>query len=374
MKNLKIITTILFCLVAFSCKKSNIGNSSDSIFNIYKATVNQHEGLLADVFDPSTKCKTYFYGNFNDSGVPKDVKSIVLEFSNTDTLYNYILDDNNRIYLSYGSLKNGTKLNNVVKINYQNDDSASVNIYDYNWTNNTDSLIKQVTINYRNNTATTTYGRLGQVLGGDDLQDFQQEVNDISIKFRKYLFNGAIAVDGVLGGICIIGALGTVGTIGVACLAFSSLSTVLILFGDQIKNANAATLIPNTNPNAPISPTAVSAIIPNPIGTPTNPRGHTGKVLYYALSCFSGCIGSSGVGTQIRVEIANANQEIIASGTATVRDYTSPIPTNCDAGQPGDLVLTLPIGGYYTTIYIGSNVAYYSNVYITENGCNIVSL
>lgn len=372
MKNLRILTTILFCLVAFSCKKSNIGNSSDPIFNIYKASASQHEGLLADVFDPSTKCKTYFYGNFNDSGVPKDVKSIVLEFNNTDTLYNYILDDNNRIYLTYGSLKNGTKLNNVVKITYPNNDSAFINLYNYNWSNNSDSLIKQISINYTANSAVTTYGRLSQNLGGDDLSEFQNDIYQIKDQHKKYLFNGLITVNGVIGGICIIGSLPTFGGAGAFCAAFGIISTALILFQPQL--SDAATLIPNTNPNVPNNPTSASAIIPKPIGTPGNPSGHTGKVLYYALSCYSGCTGSGGVGTQIRVEIENSNHELVASGSATVRDSSTPIPTNCNAGQVGDLVLILPIGGYYTTVYVGSNVAYYSNVYITENGCNIVSL
>ena len=371
MKNLKIITTILFCLVVFSCKKSNIGNSSDPIFNIYKATANQHEGLLADVFDPSTKCKTYFYGNFNDSGVPKDVKSIVLEFSNTDTLYNYILDDNNRIYLTYGSLKNGTKLNNVVKITYPNNDSAFINLYNYNWSNNSDSLIKQISINYTTNSAVTTYGRLSQNLGGDDLSEFQNNINQIKDQNKKYLFNGLITVDGVIGGICIIGSFASFGGAGAFCAAFGVISTALILFQPQL--SNAATLIPNTNPNVPNNPTSASAIIPNPIGSPNFPVGSTGRLSLYATECYSGCVGAVGVGNSLVVDVYVDINNILATTNVTIQN--SSFVAVC--GGSGTSTLTLPVGNYSLHVYVAGNPngglwGYGSAVY--ANDCTLVSL
>lgn len=262
----------------FSCKKDKSDTNNKPIIHIYKGTPNKEDGLQADVYDPNTKFTTYFYGSFNSNGIPDNIKSMVLENSQSDTLYNYVFDNNNRLLISYGSLKNGTKLNSMAKMTYLSADSAFANFYNYNWANSTDSLIRQITINYADSTATTTYGRFSQILCcDDDLEGFQQEVDDLANEWKKKLVNGIYIVDGILGGLCILAAIAaapptagaSVGAAGWLCGSFTAASVATTPPPGSI--GNAATLPPNTNAHAPASPTKDK--VPNPIGTPENPGG-----------------------------------------------------------------------------------------------------
>jgi len=340
-----------------SCKKSQQENSinSDKVF-FYENSPNNTDGLIAEVQLSKENANAFIYGTSDSTGSPAHIKSMVYKINNNDTVYNFVFDNLNRVKIVYAKLNNNN-LNQLIKFDYLTNDTVVTNIYKYNWITQTDSLLYQ--FKGKGSDQTKTYGArfsLSNLFKGD--------ANAIVTAFIIVgLVYAGLPTAIYAAGVWITGST-TAGIFGGALTAITLVAST----------SGAQEYQPIKNPAAPISPTSASAIIPNPVGTPTNPVGSTGKVLYYALSCYSGCTGSSGVGTQIRVEIANVNHEIIASGTATVRDYTSPIPTNCDAGQPGDLILTLPTGGYYTTIYIGSNVAYYSNVYITEDGCNIVSL
>ncbi|QQR99016.1 MAG: fibrobacter succinogenes major paralogous domain-containing protein [Sphingobacteriales bacterium] len=119
--------------------------------NIYKDEANKEDGLLADVYDAETQYKTHFYGSYNDKGIPKEIKSIVLENKNSDTVYNYILDENKKIYLAYPSLKNGTKLGSVNKID-EDDSLLTINFFDYNWSNQTDVFIESYSFDINEDT------------------------------------------------------------------------------------------------------------------------------------------------------------------------------------------------------------------------------
>ncbi len=100
----------------------------------------------------------------------------------------------------------------------------------------------------------------------------------------------------------------------------------------------------------------------------------TGKVLYHARESFPGGGGIYTKDRQIRVDVSDINGKLIASGTATVLDFASPVSTTCNGGQTGDLTLILPPGGYYTKMYQNNAGIYQSNVFITANGCIILPL
>lgn len=351
MKNLKITLITFICIFAFACKKEKIEDTTKAIY--YKNSPNSLDNLMIEVNMPEKNSVAYFYGSSDSLGAPSTVNSISYKVNSNDTIVNFILDDEKRPQIIYFSNNSGTKLNQLIKFEYISSDSTIISIYNYNWQNNTDSLLFQS--RGKGDKAIKTYGLR--------LNSTTDIGTDILLAFGATGLS--IAAVALLPGILFAAAGYTLGQ--------SALAGVITAATFIASNSHAnQQLQTQTNPNAPLSPT--SGFIPNPTGTPTNPTGNKGKVLFYALSCYSGCTGSGGVGTQIRVEIENSNHELVASGSATVRDYSTPIPANCSAGQAGDLVLTLPVGGYYTTVYVGSSVAYYSNVYITENGCNIVSL
>lgn len=232
---------------------------SESPVNIYKGESNSNDGLQADVSDGDYK--TYFYGDFHQNGSPKNIKSIVLEKKQSDTLYNFLVDNQHRIYMAYTSLKNGNKLSRLVKMNFVDDNNAFMNFYDYNWNNNTDILVKQIAVNYENQTAISTYGKF------DDDDEFMFSTNEI----KKFL----IKHSGIIGGVAIVAtALTCGGSAGLACgPALLAVSTAVMILKSNIVKAD--TLNPNL-PSHPQSP--ASEAIPNPTGTPSDPIGYQVKL------------------------------------------------------------------------------------------------
>lgn len=260
MKIVKIFLFLAILISFFSCNKDDDQEIiSESPVNIYKGESNSNDGLQADVTEGDYK--TYFYGDFHQNGSPKNVKSIVLEKKLSDTLYNFLVDNQHRIYMAYTSLKNGNKLSRLVKMDFVDDNNAFMNFYDYNWNDNTDVLVKQIAVNYENQTAISTYGKFG------DDDEFMFSTSEI----KKFL----IKHSGIVGGVAIVAtALTCGGSAGLACgPALLAVSTAVMLLNSNIVKAD--TLNPNL-PSHPQSPT--NGTIPNPKGTPSDPTNDYGLI------------------------------------------------------------------------------------------------
>lgn len=263
MYNLKILIIALICVIFFSCKKENQERSPEfNVINVYGNLPNKTDALLADVYDASNSTTTYFYGSFNNNGVPKDIKSLILENKSSDTLLHYILDNSNRVTIAYSSLKNSTKLNTVIKMDYSVANQVTLSLYSYNWLNNLDTLIKQITYDYINNTGTIVYGKIKTQTKSDDFE--ANELNPLKngMLTNERIFGAAIFVSI---GVCIVAP-----PICPTAAGFIIGSTIL-LSGQIAKSAELKTI---QNPIAPQSPT--SSLIPNPTGTPANPTGIPG--------------------------------------------------------------------------------------------------
>lgn len=250
----------------FSCKKesSNLLMESNSI-NVYRNTQNKSDTLIADVYDSTSKITTYFYGGSNNNGVPKDIKSLILEKKGSDTLHHYIFDSLNRIITVYSSLKNGTKLNIVIKMNYSSiADIVTVSFYNYNWITKLDTLKNQITYDYSNSSGLVTFG---DDFTKSEKDDFIKDIENIkkSLYTKEKMFGAAIFVSL---GVCLVSK-------AVCPIAFASLlGTTTLLSGQIAKGAELKTV---QNPTAPKSPS--SQFIPNPISSPLNlkPKYFFGK-------------------------------------------------------------------------------------------------
>lgn len=262
MKLLKNILFYLFSiLIIISCsKEEDLVEEDISVVNIYENSPNTVDDLIADTYDANSKSYVYYYGSFNNNGIPEKLKSLVLNKKNSDTLHHYVLDEFKRIKIAYSSLKNGNKLSNIVKFNYQNNSTCKISIHNYDWLNNTDLLLKEFECNYITNTSILTYGRTMSQSESDDFE--QNELNPFKngMITNKHIFGAAVFVSA---GVCFVAP-------PICPTAAGFIIGSAILFSGQITKASELKTI--KNPLAPISPSTQT--LPNPTGTPTYPGGY----------------------------------------------------------------------------------------------------
>ncbi len=260
MKKLKILSILLFGILAFACKKdNNIEKDDDFTKNLifYLNTPNNSDGLLIEAKDTSSNGIIYYYGSSNSEGKIDKIQSIVYKRNKeSDTLINFVLDKQKRPYLIFLSKKsNGENLNYITKIEYLNNDSIKLNLYNYNWTTQQDSLIAQYICN--DSSITQTYGNARIA---DEIDDIKKQGDEIVKGFMKLLPPLIATV--------FTGSLFLLAGFAIAPAAFAAIITTSVFV-----LASPPKYTINTNLNVPASPTAVGAIIPKPIGTPENPNG-----------------------------------------------------------------------------------------------------
>lgn len=319
MKFLKKSLTVLSIFLIASCSKKGsndlenppkIEDIAKTEVNVYKGVANSNDGLQGHIYDQENKAHTYIYGSFNQYGNPKKVKSIIVEKSSTDTIYNYLFDENNRLNIAYASLKNGNKINQLLKIDYLDNDKANVNVYEYNWNTGVDVLIKQYQIDYVNSTQTNTYSKIGSINDQNNLNKIhsinQYEIGYVNVTGTTIYSNATssndennldeyeYSIEAVLsdlkkqknrGVIIFGGSVLIISTIAGGLPGFVACSVALALFVPKIAKADA---LQTTRPNYPISPT--NSAIPNPTGTPQNPIGAqliigSWKITFVTNSC-----------------------------------------------------------------------------------------
>jgi hypothetical protein len=157
MRNLKLISILLFTFFAFSCKKDKTSTTNKQAeLTVYKNTANSNDELMATYYDPNTSSTSYIYGSTNSVGRGTVAKSMVYEREGNDTLINIILDADSRPFFLYASTRSGVKINQLFKFEYVNGDSIKVSFYKYNWLDGTDSLMAQYVS--KDNNGRTLYG------------------------------------------------------------------------------------------------------------------------------------------------------------------------------------------------------------------------
>lgn len=260
----KMLSISMVLLFLSSCKKETNDQNTEpvikesNIISVYKNPQNKVDALLANVYDSSSKTTTYFYGASNTNGVPKDIKSLILEKKGSDTLHHYILDSLNRVIIAYSSLKNGTKLNTIIKMSYATTaDVVLVSFYSYNWETRLDTLKNQISYDYTNSFGIVT---LGDDFTQPEKDDFVIEIEKLikEIYTNKRIFGAAIFISA---GVCVLSR-----SVCPIAAGFIMGSTIL-LKGQIAKGTELQTV---QNPNVPQSPT--TQFIPNPISSPQNKK------------------------------------------------------------------------------------------------------
>lgn len=326
MKNLKITLIAITCIFAFACKKEKIEDTTKAIY--YKNSPNSLDNLMIEVNMPEKNSVAYFYGSSDSLGAPSTVNSISYKVNSNDTIVNFILDDEKRPQIIYFSNNSGTKLNQLIKFEYISSDSTIISIYNYNWQNNTDSLLFQS--RGKGDKAIKTYGLR--------LNSTTDIGTDILLAFGATGLS--IAAVALLPGILFAAAGFTLGQ--------SALAGVIAAATFIASNSNAnQQLQTQTNPNAPQSPT--SGFIPNPIGTPNYPVGIT---INWGISITGTDIdGQSPATGSINIRAANRNQVSISysnSGSSNeVRQILlSNIPSTIEINANFNRSLYITIGPY----------------------------
>ncbi len=251
--------TAFLIVINISCSDEEVSASKNEIAEIYYSnSVNTKDGLQAEYRDNNGSV-VYFYGTSNEERKPDSIKSIIISRPTTDTLTNIILDNKAKIKLIYYTNSDGIKYDEVNKFEYLSNDTILISIYDYNWTDKSDSLTYQFKI--KDDVSTRTYRKSNKRESNNDevtltWEDMKEAVLD---QMKSAAFAKGLAI--------------SIGLLGVA-LALESGGLSMIIAGALISS-----LTSNPNPiiaselnlDAPVSPT--SQFIPNPIGTPENPTG-----------------------------------------------------------------------------------------------------
>ena len=263
-------------VLSFSCKKQNNETiTPTNTVKVYENLPNTTDAMIASVYQSEYQSTVHFYGSFNSNGVPNTIKAFKAKRNNSDTINSYILDDSKRIKLVYSEL-NGQKLEKVIKLNYLSNNKVSVNVYNYNWINNTSILIKQYLSDFNSNTLTSTYGR---TMNNNEIEEVNNVLGLSKNEMIKF-YNFGLAVAAVAANIGACAGPQGMTPICPWATGFIWLSVGLltreIAKGDELKGFS---------PNTPSSPT--NGQIPNPIGTPTYPNGlqigdaYEGGLIFY---------------------------------------------------------------------------------------------
>lgn len=289
--------------IVTSCKKDNIDSKAlDATAEFYLNESNNEDGLLAEVKLNKENAVVFFYGSADTEGTPYDINSVSYVSNISDTITNVILDSDMRASIITFKKKNGTMLNTIVKFDYIENDTIIFNIYQYNWLTQRDSLLYQTKV--KDSSLFNTHS--SRIAFDFNIEDFKKE----AIKFATAVAIAAFACGVVAVSVALIPP----------ALAFAvanphlAIAGIIFAAGAIASASPNQTLNPNHNSNAPTSPTATNATIPNPIGTPENPDGEMGTVtIYGAHSCHyldTACFNDDASSLSVRTYTVNIYKHI----------------------------------------------------------------
>lgn len=313
MKKLKILSILLFGILAFACKKDNTDNPPNTDTNLtrfYSVEEAAEDALMLTSLDSSRSIMLIAYAAFDADGIPARINSLVLGKVAENYQGNLIFDEQKRPQLFYVTAKNGTKDNVLLSFSYPANDTVVYSLYYYNWSTQEDSLLQQQKINIENFNSTFTYGnRLAEVAYWNKVAD---ELETVHNNMEK-VFNTEIVIKAVsdtrFNTQNLANFLETTADANRsnARIAFSAILYKYLLKLEQDRvHAQLAALSPEDFKNMKVvvhpkglipkaeyiypkeskslinyiyalfgigSPTAEAATIPKPIGTPENPNG-----------------------------------------------------------------------------------------------------
>lgn len=268
MKNILKLGFIFTMLFTNSCSKDeeNIVEENKTTANLYSNSPNLSDGIQAEVFIPSENSSVFFYGDFDNLGIPNAQKSIAIKTGNE--ILNVIFDDNFRVKLSYKSHSDGTKENYIIKYDYPSNNLIQVSFYEYNWANNTDKLLYQNIVNDSNEVLTGNVTYAGKSLNSNNFFSIDNRIKlKNAIKKAGEVVSFALGAGATIAVPVVVIAAVNAGVFGIPIASAIIIAEIAFL----ALPSNANEIKQNFNTNYPTSPT--SGTIPNTTGTPTNPIG-----------------------------------------------------------------------------------------------------
>lgn len=234
------------------CKKEKAVPKDDDLgISIVDYTINVYqdndEGLLLDAEHKTDHYKIFYFGQ-NDNGVK--LESIVYQNGAADSLFNFVLDEQERIQRMYITFPDGSFDSTLLVVEYPTSDTLIVSSYFYDWENQRDRL------NYR-------YKAFNSGDGMDKDVIFQKSFKDDVIdKIAAKIFNEN--VKNVVSVLAITG----VGIACPICVPTGVAVGVLLSFSSAMASDDINT-IENPPLNTPTNP--INHAEPSPSATPENP-------------------------------------------------------------------------------------------------------
>lgn len=255
---------LLFAALLNGCTKEPIDAVSTYSSSTYSSSPNTEDVILANVFNADEGFHVYYYGSTDGMGHAQQVRSVSFNRQGSDTVYNFLLDENLRIEYMY-SVISGVRDSKLQKLSYPTADSIHYALYEYDWDTQEDSLLYMAAVATAdgNYTAETLYGKTGTTA-------MLPELSAIGSSFD------------VGGGVLTAVAVGVAGIAFFSAPAWMSAAGSIAIatawFGGS---ANAST---NLEPGTGEPPSPSAGPVPAPVATPANPSPCTGVTVVFVAS------------------------------------------------------------------------------------------
>jgi hypothetical protein len=259
-----LVSFLLFTALLSGCAKESIDSVSTYSSSTYSSSINAEDTILANVFNAVEGSYVYYYGSTDGIGNAQQVRSVSFNRQGSDTVYNFLLDENLRIEYMY-SVISGVRDSKLQKLSYLTADSIHYALYEYDWDTQEDSLLYMAVVANAdgNYTAQTLYGKT-------EATAMLPELSAIGSAFN------------VGGGVLTAVAVGVAGIAFFSAPAWiaaaGSIAIATAWFG---ASANAST---NLEPGTVAPPSPSAGLNPNPSGTPVNPSPCSGVNIVFNAS------------------------------------------------------------------------------------------
>lgn len=190
----KVSLILLFSLFIFtnSCKKDNQynddidspeqpgnslpGSDQSSVKYSLRGYPANDMGIIAEMDNDKDLSKLIFWGDFlDDDGNDYSVSGLTYQTPRADSLFNFILDENEKVKQIYISYPNGTRDTSLISFDYLQEDSVLISFYSYDWNKKDARLINSVKMYYKDDKWN------GHIAGRFSLSEFKQKAKDLII-------------------------------------------------------------------------------------------------------------------------------------------------------------------------------------------------
>ena len=259
-----LVSFLLFTALLSGCAKESIDSVSTYSYSTYSSSPNTEDVILANVFNAVDGSYVYYYGSTDGTGSAQQVRSVSFNRQGSDTVYNFLLDENLRIEYMY-SVISGVRDSKLQKLSYLTADSINYALYEYDWDTQEDSLLYMAAVANTNGnyTAQTLYGKTEAAAMLPDLSAIGSSFN-------------------VGGGVLVAVSVGIAGVAffatGPWIAAAGSIAIATAWFG------GSAIASDDLEPGTVAPPSPSAGLSPNPSGTPSNPSLCSGVNVTFVAS------------------------------------------------------------------------------------------